>query len=62
MIIDNSPIVTKADKGFYSTIIRPDKMVETAYFEDDDAEGVIVGMSDIRLIASRHVEAHKTSL
>lgn len=62
MLIDHKPIVTKADKGFYSTVIRPDKMVETAYFEDDDSPGKIVGISDIRLIAARHIEDHKQSL
>lgn len=61
MLIDDKPILTNAPGGYYSTIVRPDKMVETMWFGNDGTEKC-VGISDIRLIAARHIEDHKQSL
>jgi hypothetical protein len=59
MIVDSEPIITKANGGEYSTIVRPDKLVETVWFESPTAVGVVVGISDIRAIATKHVQAHQ---
>jgi hypothetical protein len=59
MIVDSEPIITKSNGGQYSTIIRPDKYVETIWFETPTSVGVVVGMTSIRALAIKHVHAHQ---
>lgn len=56
MLIDSDPIVTAAPGGYYSTIIRPDKMVETMWFGLDGTE-TAVGLTSIASVAAVHIKA-----
>ncbi len=61
-LLDVKPIVTRDGKGGeYSTVIRPDKMVETMYFSSPYADGIVVGVSSIAAIAERHVAEHQAT-
>jgi hypothetical protein len=44
----------RTSDGEYSTIVRPDLMVETMFFPADGSDGKVIGLSSLAALAEQH--------
>lgn len=59
MIYDDKPYLSSNMHGQYSTVIRPDKMVETMFFPRDGSEPVVVGLRSVQAMHEQAIREHQ---
>lgn len=61
MLIDSKPFLTTTVHGQYSTVIRPDKMVETMFFPrgKGDGDAVVVSLRSVQAMHEQAVREHQ---
>lgn len=61
MLIDDKPLSTTTVAGQYSTVIRPDKMVETLFFPrgKGDGDAVVVSLRSVQAMHEQAITEHQ---